>query len=64
MAESKKEKKVATPAPKPVAPAVEPAAKSAPAPTSKSSVDTSGWKEKGFASPAAFERYLAKFSTE
>lgn len=56
MAESKETKK---PAPK------KEAVKSTPAPApKKSSVSTSGWQEKGFSSAAAYERYLAKFSTE
>ena len=38
--------------------------KESPAPKPSASAPTGAWKEKGFKSAAAYERYLAKFSTE
>tara|TARA_A100001201_G_scaffold5428_1_gene9720 strand:- start:502 stop:681 length:180 start_codon:yes stop_codon:yes gene_type:complete len=50
----------------PVAPkkAAAPTKKASPAPKPSASAPTGAWKEKGFKSAAAYERYLAKFSTE
>lgn len=51
----------------PVAPkkkAAVPTKKASPAPKPSASAPTGAWKEKGFKSAVAYERYLAKFSTE
>lgn len=47
---------------KPVAKKATPTKKAAPAP--KPAPTSGEWKEKGFSSPAAYDRYKAKFSVE